>query len=122
MYDKQYYQSHKKEINANHKRDYEKNRGKRQQIHRRYYRELKQKILDHYGFECACCGVSEFEFLTIDHMNGGGNKHRKEVGSGVAFYLWLIRNNYPKGFQILCYNCNCSKGHVGYCPHQKEKK
>jgi len=34
--------------------------------------------------------------------------------------LWLRKYNYPKGFQVLCHNCNMAK-RFGVCPH-KEKK
>jgi hypothetical protein len=68
---------------------------------------------------CACCSESTIEFLVIDHVNGGGNKHRKEIGKGSsAIALWLRRNNYPNGFQILCHNCNQAKGSYGKCPHE----
>lgn len=30
----------------------------------------------------------------------------------------LKQNNYPRGFQILCYNCNNAKSIQGQCPHQ----
>ena len=33
-----------------------------------------------------------------------------------------IKNNFPKGFQILCHNCNIAKGHYGKCPHEKKFK
>ena len=39
------------------------------------------------------------------------NKHRKETG-GANLYVWLRKNNYPIGFQILCYNCNLVKSKV----------
>jgi len=85
-------------------------------------------IITHYSnntMQCNCCGDKHIEFLSIDHINGGGNKHRKELFgytcSGDRFYSWLIRNNFPEGYQILCYNCNLSRGFYGYCPHQKEK-
>lgn len=84
-------------------------------------REWRTKVLQHYGGEnpqCACCGEGADEFLSIDHTNGGGNKHRREVGVvGSAFYRWLIENNFPDGFRVLCHNCNFAKGHYGYCPH-----
>ena len=60
---------------------------------------------------CQHCGENVIELLTIDHINGGGNKHRKSLGQ-TNFYSWLKRNNYPIGFQILCYNCNCVKAKV----------
>jgi hypothetical protein len=38
---------------------------------------------------------------------------------GGQFYQWLIRNAYPPGFQVLCWNCNAGR-HIngGTCPHQ----
>jgi len=81
---------------------------------------IRQEVLDHYGNKCVCCGETTPEFLAIDHINGGGNKHRKEVGgSGPVMYRWLKKNNYPEGFQILCHNCNMAKGFYGACPHLK---
>ena len=69
---------------------------------------------------CACCNETNIEFLTFDHIHGGGNKHRKDIikGSG-DFVRWLKANNYPEGIRILCYNCNTSLGLHGYCPHNQ---
>jgi hypothetical protein len=86
-----------------------------------YYAAIRNKVLEFYGGKCACCGETENHFLTIDHINGGGNKHRKEI-KGRSLYVWLANNDYPEGFQVLCYNCNMSKGHYGICPHQSEKE
>jgi hypothetical protein len=84
------------------------------------------EALSHYSEggqpRCACrgCFESHVEFLTIDHIHGGGNKHRKEVvtGSG-SFVRWLRRNSYPDGYRVLCYNCNTARGLHGYCPHEQ---
>lgn len=67
---------------------------------------------------CECCQEKAMEFLSIDHIYGGGKEHRKMTGSGISFYRWLINNNFPKGFRVLCMNCNHSFGHFGYCPHK----
>lgn len=76
-----------------------------------------------YGGEqpkCACCGENEVKFLCIDHINGGGGKHRKEIkGKGLTTYIWLKKNGYPNGFQVLCHNCNMAKGFYGLCPHKE---
>lgn len=86
-------------------------------------RAIRLTILRHYGGLlpcCACCGENEIKFLAIDHINGGGNKHRKIItknGKGGNISVWLLRNNFPKGFQVLCHNCNMAKGHWGLCPH-----
>lgn len=88
------------------------------------YKEDKKKIIDKYGGKCACCGEPETDFLNIDHVNNDGNEHRKELGwrsTGVYFYRWLKKNNYPTGFQVLCFNCNYSK-HIGrgVCAHKRK--
>lgn len=88
------------------------------EIRRNQNRKLRQSALDNYGRKCACCGEAEEKFLSIDHVNGGGRKHRKEIGSS-HIYNWLKQNKYPKGFQILCHNCNMAKGFYGSCPHNE---
>lgn len=57
---------------------------------------------------CSCCGEQRVEFLVIDHIEGNGPEHRKEVGDNI--YSWLKVNKYPLGFQVLCYSCNWRKG------------
>lgn len=81
------------------------------------YKELaarrKYLVLKHYGngkVACVKCGFSNIDALSIDHIEGGGTAHKKHLGSlGNTFYIWLIRNNYPKGFQTLCMNCQWLK-------------
>ena len=84
--------------------------------------DLKLAAFNAYGGPvCKCCGESHIEFLSIDHLNNDGAAHRRELkNSGVKFYEWLKRNNYPVGYQVLCFNCNFAKGHFKYCPHQQE--
>lgn len=80
--------------------------------------KLRLEILTHYGLKCICCSESHINFLSIDHIDNNGNKHRKTVGSGSQFYYWVRRNKFPKDLQILCFNCNMSKGFYGVCPHK----
>ena len=91
----------------------------------RYREKLKNEILSHYGTSCACCGESAREFLTLDHVNGGGNKNRIELlgkpQAGNAFYRKIRVLGFPDGFQTLCWNCNMAKAHYGICPHQNAK-
>jgi hypothetical protein len=55
----------------------------------------------------------------MDHVNGGGTAARKTDGSGAKFYAKLKKLGFPKdNFRLLCWNCNCSRGILGYCPHQ----
>lgn len=88
-----------------------------------YWQKIKKEVMDAYGAYCACCGVTGLPFLTIDHINGNGNKHRLETfgssyGVTRSFYLWLRRNNYPPEFQVLCWNCNLAKRNGPVCPHE----
>ena len=86
---------------------------------KRFERRRKLEVFDRYGGPaCACCGERRVEFLTIDHIHGGGNRHRRE--SRIAkLAAWLKRNGCPPGFQVLCFNCNQGKGAGTECPHQR---
>jgi len=104
------------------------------------YYQTRLEALRHYSGlqipECKCCHESMFEFLTIDHINGDGAAHRREIGmaqgdpaqvqrqgqkvtmGGNGFVYWLKKNNWPEGFQVLCMNCNMAKRQNSECPHQ----
>lgn len=82
-------------------------------------RALKAQVFEAYGgLRCACCGETQFEFLQLDHINGGGAEHRKSGLMGSPLYTKLRREGFPPGYQVLCANCNFAKGHLGYCPHR----
>ena len=77
--------------------------------------------LSHYGRACACCGSKDN--LCIDHVNGGGEKHRQElglVGGGPRFWSWLIEQDFPPGYQVLCKSCNSSKSNRAACSHARK--
>ena len=82
--------------------------------------QKRLEVVNHYGGKCACCGESRIEFLALDHINNDGNVMRKTVHppSGYGLYIWIIKNNYPDFFQVLCHNCNIAKFHYGKCPHE----
>jgi hypothetical protein len=81
-------------------------------------RSRRERVIAHYGGQCVCCGEDTFEFLSLDHKNGGGELHRAEVGQGSKMIDWIIQNDFPDIFQILCHNCNQATGYYGICPHQ----
>ncbi len=87
----------------------------------KYRRRQKLRVLSHYGVDgvpkCHCCGLDDPRFLCLDHINGGGTKHRKQEGH-LKLERWLRQNGLPPGYRTLCYNCNASLGRFGYCPHQ----
>jgi hypothetical protein len=96
-----------------------RNREKWDSYLREYRKQRRQDVLEHYGGRCACCGEDAYEFLAVDHANGGGEAHRAEVGQGSRMVDWIIRSGYPDGFRILCHNCNQSIGYYGECPHAR---
>jgi len=81
----------------------------------------KDIILDRYGRVCACCGESNIEFLTIDHIDGNGATHRKTDRSAKDLKRWLINAGLPDGFRTLCFNCNAAKSTGKQCPHLNAK-
>jgi hypothetical protein len=89
----------------------------------RCLRELKFKVFAGYGDKCSCCGISEWEFLSIDHVEERGCDERKRLGSKAtsgSFYRKIIAENFPPSYRLLCFNCNLSLGFFGYCPHHPE--
>lgn len=90
---------------------------------------IKEEVFGHYSpgeIRCACCKEKEITFLCIDHLNGGGNEHRRSLNgvSGANLWRWLKKSGYPTGFQILCHNCNFAKSHTlqKRCPHLRNIK
>ena len=85
------------------------------------------KDLSHSSIPCCnCCGInSHIGFLAIDHISGKRQmdsesellelKYRSNMNPDTLIN-WLIRNDFPKGFQILCHSCNVAKRDYGNCP------
>ena len=95
---------------------------KSRQRMRDWWKAQRTTVLNHYGGQCECCGESTFEFLVLDHKNGGGNAHRSEVRTkGSGMIRWAITNGFPDLFRVLCHNCNSAIGFYGACPHQRTK-
>lgn len=80
----------------------------------------KQEVIEGYGGRCVCCGETNHNFMTLDHVNSDGSKHRKEIGGGGTnrTWRWALKNRFPSNLQLLCFNCNCGR-HLngGICPH-----
>lgn len=80
----------------------------------RQRKKLKLLVLSQYSGgspTCVRCGITDIDVLCIDHINNNGNVQRAKdnTGLGQNFYKWLKRNNYPEGYQVLCWNCNIKK-------------
>jgi len=105
-------------------KDPETTRRKQRDQMRQYTARIMAEVFEHYGDRCSCCGETEMNFLTIDHVNGDGAEHRRAVAGtkkwgGRNLYMWLRKHGYPDGFQLLCWNCNCGRQRTGgICPHK----
>lgn len=86
-------------------------------------RNLRLEFIQVYGGKCECCGETTTEFLTIEHVNGGGRQQRKTMNTE-RLLRKLKKDGWGKKpeYALLCFNCNQAKGAYGYCPHQKENK
>lgn len=137
----EYYRAHSSEINGRRRRLYHadiKEARRKARLASAKWRASRRKHISDYsrarryerleyvfrqmGGECKCCGETERGFLTVDHVNGGGNKNRKK-----HHYAWrkfcrdIEESGFdPKLYQVLCYNCNCGRArNEGICPHKK---
>ena len=120
-YMRKYVADHREHLNtlarAGYKRKIVERRAKRTQVHR----ALRKRVIAEYGGKCTCCGLTEWEFLNVHHEAGRKAWGHHAKFGGVNFYYWLHKQGFPKvGFRLLCFNCNCSKGSLGYCPHERE--
>ena len=111
-----------KQVECN--REFRKRHPESASIYTKKYRtKCRYEAIKYYSngtMCCACCGENHYEFLSIDHINGGGDLMRRTLGHG-NISQWLKSRDFPSGYRVLCHNCNMSLGFYGYCPHKKEK-
>ncbi len=95
-------------------------RAKKPTKSREYRARLKLEVMTYYSKgtpKCKRCGYEDLRALCIDHIDGNGAEHRRTLtgndlskkprdGGGNATYRFIKRNDYPDGFQVLCFNCN----------------
>ena len=98
---------------------HERNKTRRNQGHRERIRALRLETLEAYGgLVCCCCGEDLEAFLTLDHVYNDGADERRTGYDGAKLWRKLRRENWPIGYQVLCYNCNNGKRvNNGVCPH-----
>lgn len=88
---------------------------------RAWRRFRKKSILDYYGGTCRCCGEHRLDFLSLDHVNDDGARHRRDIG-GSHLYQWVINKGFPPGLQTMCFNCNHGRFiNKGPCPHLTDR-
>lgn len=99
------------------RRNRKKRRERRRYEQKAYFQNIKREVFKHYcngRIRCQCkrCPIRHIDLLTIDHIKAR-RKGRKRTG--ISLWLWLKRQAYPLGFQILCWACNSSKGRGEHC-------
>lgn len=89
------------------------NREKVNANNREYAARVRREALEVLGLRCSCpgCTVDRYVFLSIDHINGGGQQERKAGSNPHSRYKWIARNpeEARAKFQTLCFNCNQAK-------------
>lgn len=103
----------------------ERSRDARAEAARQRNEARRLRMIAAYGGGCACCGVTEPTFLTLDHANGGGNNERRAINGGLGggnsrIIVRLDREGWPQDgrYRILCWNCQWG-WRMGGCPHQR---
>lgn len=84
-----------------------------------YRRSIRLSLMERLGgVRCTCCGETQYEFLSFDHIYGGGIRER-QLRTGTARLCVALRDpEIHLKLQVLCHNCNQAKGYYGQCPHQ----
>ena len=92
-------------------------------------RNYRLEIIEALGGQCQWhegCTVTDPDMLQVDHVNGGGNKERRQyssvsanlpgksyIASGVrsdhTYYRHLFLNIQTGDYQVLCANHNAKK-------------
>lgn len=148
-YHRQYYLKNKAKIEADRKVYYAENKDKFIKAAKKHYlenkerhrdlarirtRERKIELKNYFGGKCSCCGEKEMEFLTIDHVHENGAEERRANGkreyrsaNDITYQkIWdLMKTGKPASeitdYQVLCFNCNCSKHYgKGICVHKRK--
>jgi 5-methylcytosine-specific restriction endonuclease McrA len=70
----------------------------------KYYHKTREEITSLLGGKCCRCGFSDPRALQIDHIDGGGKRHRAEHSNARMVYKDML--THPEDFQLLCANCN----------------
>lgn len=81
----------------------------------------RRAAIERLGSACACCGINNYDLLSIDHINGGGAKDRnsfKKWKHYIKHLNILPINELKQKYRCLCYNCNYTRGFWGKCPHE----
>ncbi len=131
-YNKDWRKNNPDKVKHNAQKHSTKNSAKTRAYQRQYARNIKKKVMHHYSPNGTCqwpgCDWNNIDALSIDHINDNGVQHRRTLykekgrrGGGNRFYLWIIKNNFPEGLQVLCMNHQWVK-RANYYRRQHEER
>lgn len=114
-----WYIANQARILADRKEKYFENRDSISSQSKRHREDLRLLILRHYSNGTYTCSgwdgngcsshCDDIRALSLDHINAGGRQERLKFNNHYRLYAWLIKNNYPSGYQVLCMNCQWIK-------------
>lgn len=113
-YQRVYRENNRERVSGYGKKSYPKHKEGKREYQRRLTAKYKTTFLEMYGNACSCCGESMYDFLTIEHRQGQEKASRR---TGLVAYRDAVKEYRPDLYEVLCWNCNCAKGKLGYCPH-----
>ena len=106
-----WYEENKERCKARTKQYYEQNKDRAKLWRRNRRHRIKIEALTYYGkgtLACVTCGENRLPCLTLDHINGGGRKHR-EAWNNQSIYDIVKKEGLPHQYQTLCMNCQFIK-------------
>lgn len=77
----------------------------------KYGQKLKRDVLTLLGCKCSNCGIDDLDKLTLEHKQGFGRAHRRQLNksgySSTKLYSLIRRGLEPiEKYSVLCFNCN----------------
>ena len=118
------YRKHRSRYKRGNQAYYQKNKENLKKSANDYHHSTKDvvrlEVLRHYSKgkpKCKCCGEKGLPFLTVDHIFGR-KKSGDEKRTGRHLITSIRKKGFPPGYQILCWNCNLTKGNYGQCCHK----
>lgn len=99
---------------------YQKNRERILADQKKCRDKIRDTVFFHYSsgeIKCKNCEFDDVRALCIDHINHDGAEERQKLAgvlgrkdfrgiSADAVYRSIIKRGFPRGYQVLCYNCN----------------
>jgi hypothetical protein len=120
---REYYWRHRNEVVERRKEFYRKNAARMSRNAAVFKGHVRRATRAYLGNKCACCGETEQEFLSVDHVRNNGAKHRREKGREA--WMWEVwkaikEKRIVTEYQLMCFNCNFSKHFgKGVCAHKR---